>query len=147
MRDWLPNVGRDLQVGGDDAAPRVIIVLRYYVANGIEPTKKVRARKVVKRAQPRKVMQKVSVVPSRSSVLPNRVDAKTIERLVAEAERGIGAEKLRRRGRPSIGDEASSTYSARLPDDLVLLVDERSALDGVTRGETIRRALIAYLTK
>ena len=116
------------------------------MANGIEPTKKVRARKVVKKAQPRKVMQKVSVVPPRSSVLPNRVDAKTIERLVAEAERGIGEEKLRRRGRPSIGDEASSTYSARLPDDLVLLVDERSALDGVTRGETIRRALIAYLT-
>ena len=111
-------------------------MLRYYVANGSEPTKKARARKVVKKK-----------APSRSSVLPNRVDAKTIERLVAEAERGIGAEKLRRRGRPSIGDEASSTYSARLPDDLVLLVDERSALDGVTRGETIRRALIAYLTK
>ena len=117
------------------------------MANGIEPTKKARARKVVKKAQPRKVMQKVSVAPSRSSVLPNRVDAKTIERLVAEAERGIGEAKLRRRGRPSIGDEASSTYSARLPDDLVLLVDERSALDAVTRGETIRRALIAYLTK
>ena len=135
MRDWLPNVGRDLQVGGDDAAPGVIIVLRYYVANGSESTKRARARKVVKKK-----------APPRSSVLPNRVGAKTIERLVAEAERGIGEKKLRRRGRPSIGDEASSTYSARLPDDLVLLVDERSALDGVTRGETIRRALIAYLT-
>jgi hypothetical protein len=117
------------------------------MTNDIEPTKKAQARKVVKKkAAPRNVMQKVSVAPPPSSVLPNRVDAKTIERLVAEAERGIGAEKLRRRGRPSIGDEASSTYSARLPDDLVLLVDERSALDGVTRGETIRRALIAYLT-
>ena len=105
------------------------------MANGSEPTKKARAHKIVKKA------------PARSSVLPNRVDAKTIERLVAEAEHGIGEEKLRRRGRPSIGDDASSTYSARLPDDLVLLVDERSALDGVTRGETIRRALIAYLTK
>ena len=135
MRGLLPSVGQDLQVGGDDAASGVIIVLRYYVANGSEPTKKARARKVVKKK-----------APARSSLLPNRVDAKTIERLVAEAERGIGAEKLRRRGRPSIGDEASSTYSARLPDDLVLLVDERSALDGVTRGETIRRALIAYLT-
>ena len=135
MRDWLPNVGRDLPVGGDAAAQGLIIVLRYCVANGSEPTKKARARKAVNR------------VPSRSSVLPDRVDAKTIERLVAEAEHGIGDAKLRRRGRPSIGDEASSTYSARLPDDLVLLVDERSALDGVTRGETIRRALIAYLTK
>lgn len=115
------------------------------MANGIEPTKK--ARKVVKKKAPsRKVMQKVSGVPLPSSVLPDRLDAKTIERLVAEAEQGIGEEKLRRRGRPSIGDEASSTYSVRLPDDLVVLVDERSALDGVTRGETIRRALIAYLT-
>jgi hypothetical protein len=136
MRKWLPNVGRDLPVGGDAAAQGLIIVLRYSVANGSEPTKKARARKVVTKK-----------APPRSSVLPDRVDAKTIERLVAEAEHGIGEAKLRRRGRPSIGDEASSTYSARLPDDLVLLVDERSALDGVTRGETIRRALIAYLTK
>lgn len=126
-----------------NAGDRVLSVL----CAVLEPTKKARARKVVKTAQPRKRLQKVAVVPSRSSLLPNRVDAKTIERLVAEAERGIGAEKLRRRGRPSIGDGASSTYSSRLPDDLVLLVDERSALDGVTRGETIRRALIAYLTK
>lgn len=78
--------------------------------------------------------------------LPESVDEATIERLVAEAEQGIPAEKLRR-GRPSIGDEASSTYSVRLPDDLVTLVDERSALDGVSRGETIRRALIEYLTR
>lgn len=51
------------------------------------------------------------------------------------------------RGRPPIGDEASSAYSVRLPDELVALVDERSAMDGVPRGETIRRALIEYLTK
>jgi hypothetical protein len=79
--------------------------------------------------------------------LPENVDTSTIERLVAEAEEGIPVEKLRRRGRPPIGDEASSTYSVRLPDDLVTLADERSALDGVSRGETIRRALIEYLTR
>ncbi|SON63922.1 hypothetical protein MSIMFI_05453 [Mycobacterium simulans] len=75
------------------------------------------------------------------------MDADTIERLVAEAEEGIPPEKLRRRGRPAIGDEAASTYSVRLPDDLLTLVDERSEIDGVKRGETIRRALIEYLTK
>jgi hypothetical protein len=64
-----------------------------------------------------------------------------------EAERGISERKLRGRGRPPIGDEASSVYSVRLPDELVALVDERSAMDGVARGETIRRALIEYLTK
>jgi hypothetical protein len=79
--------------------------------------------------------------------LPESVDEHTIARLVAEAEGGIPAEKLRRRGRPAIGDEAASTYSVRLPDDLVTLVDGRSDIDGVTRGETIRRALIEYLTK
>ncbi|ALL56288.1 hypothetical protein B586_20095 [Mycobacterium haemophilum DSM 44634] len=78
---------------------------------------------------------------------PESVDEKTIARLVAEAENGIPAEKLRRRGRPAIGDEAASTYSVRLPDDLVTLADERSEIDSVTRGETIRRALIEYLTK
>lgn len=78
---------------------------------------------------------------------PESVDAETIARLVAEAEAGIPAEKLRRRGRPAISDDAASTYSVRLPDDLVTLTDERSEIDGVSRGETIRRALIEYLTK
>jgi metal-responsive CopG/Arc/MetJ family transcriptional regulator len=54
-------------------------------------------------------------------------------------------EKLRRGGRPAIGVDAASTYSVRLPDDLVTLADERSEVDGVTRGETIRRAVIEYL--
>jgi Ribbon-helix-helix protein, copG family len=79
--------------------------------------------------------------------LPESVDEDTIARLVAEAEDGVPAEKLRRRGRPAIGDEAAITYSVRLPDDLVTLADERSEIDGVTRSETIRRALIEYLTK
>lgn len=78
---------------------------------------------------------------------PEFADEETIARLVAEAEDGIPAEKLRRRGRPAIADEAASTYSVRLPDDLVTLADERSKIDRVTRGETIRRALIEYLTK
>lgn len=76
-----------------------------------------------------------------------QVDENTIARLTAEAVAGIPAEKLRRRGRPTIGSEAASTYSVRLPDDLVVLVDERSEIDGISRGETIRRALIDYLTK
>lgn len=84
---------------------------------------------------------------SHARPLPKSVDEYTIARLVAEAESGIPAEKLRRRGRPAIGDEAASTYSVRLPDDLVTLVDGRSDIDGVSRGETIRRALIEYLTK
>lgn len=75
-----------------------------------------------------------------------QLDNAGVDRLVAEAEAGIPGEKLRRRGRPSIGDEAASTYSVRLPDDLVTLVDTRAELEGVSRGETIRRALVEYLT-
>jgi len=78
---------------------------------------------------------------------PSDPDEETIERLAAEAEHGVPPEKLRRRGRPSIAEDASSTYSVRLPIDLVTLTDERSAIDEVSRGETIRRALIEYLTK
>jgi Ribbon-helix-helix protein, copG family len=84
--------------------------------------------------------------PAKSDQLPETVEDDVIARLAAEAEKGIPVEKLRRRGRPLIGNEVSSTYSVRLPDDLVALTDERSELDGVSRGETIRRALIAYLT-
>jgi len=76
---------------------------------------------------------------TRQRPLPKSVDEETIAQ-------GIPAEKLRRRGRPAIGVDAASTYSVRLPDDLVTLADERSEIDGVTRGETIRRALIEYLT-
>jgi len=114
----------------------------------IQSTKKAKAPKAAsKKVSPRQIIKKASAGPSRSDALPAHVDAKTIERLVAEAERGIPEQKLRGRGRPPIGDEASSAYSVRLPDELVALVDERSAMDGVPRGETIRRALIWYLTK
>lgn len=83
---------------------------------------------------------------SRRNGVTAQVDEDTIARLPAEAEAGIPAEKLRRRYRPTIGVEAASTYSVRLPDDLVVLVDERSDIDGISRGEAIRRALIDYLT-
>ena len=95
--------------------------------------------KPAKRAQAKKVIRKSGSHPDPLVQL--------IDRIAAEAERGIPEEKLRRRGRPSIGEDASSTYSVRIPDDLVVLVDQRSELDGITRGETIRRALIDYLTK
>lgn len=105
------------------------------------------AKAVVRKAAPRKRIKSAIAKPVRPNANPDRPDAATIARLVAEAERGISEQKLRRRGRPSIGEEASSAYSVRLPDELVALVDERSAMDEVTRGETVRRALIEYLTK
>ena len=37
------------------------------------------------------------------------------ERLVAEAERGIPEQKLRRRGRPSMGEETSSATPSACP--------------------------------
>ena len=95
--------------------------------------------KPIKKAQAKKVVRRSA---SHSDPLVQLID-----RLAAEAERGISEEKLRRCGRPAIGEDASSTYSVRLPDDLVALVDQRSDMDGITRGETIRRALIDYLTK
>lgn len=84
---------------------------------------------------------------SRGNRATAQIDDDTITRLAAEAEAGIPVEKLRRRGRPTIGVEAASAYSVRLPDDLIVLVDERSEIDGITRGETIRLALVDYLTK
>lgn len=95
--------------------------------------------KPIKKARAKKVVHK-------SASQPDGL-ARLINRLAAEVEQGIPEEKLRRRGRPSIGDDASSSYSVRLPDDLIALVDQRSAMDGISRGETIRRALIDYLTK
>lgn len=114
----------------------------------VQSTQKAKATKVVQRkAEPRRTVKKAVGRPPRSGPLPDHLDSATIERLAEEAERGIPVRKLRGRGRPPIGDEASTAYSVRLPDELVAMVDERSAMDGVARGETIRRALIEYLTK
>jgi len=41
----------------------------------------------------------------------------------------------------------SVQLSASVPDDLVALVGGRPALDGITRGESVRRVLIEYLTE
>lgn len=99
--------------------------------------------KATAKVQPRKARKPVRKA---AVATDDHVDEATVARLVAEIENGIPEAKLRRRGRPTIGDEASSAYSVRLPDELVALVDERSAIEGVSRGETIRRALIEYLT-
>lgn len=56
-------------------------------------------------------------------------------------------EKLQRRGHPPIGADAVSTYSVRLPDDLVKLADEKAAMEDRTRSELIREALMDYLTR
>lgn len=110
-------------------------------ATPAKKTSAIRARRS-RRASAPKMASIKSSTPSQN---PGPPDGAVVDRLVAEAEAGIPAEKLRRRGRPAIGAEAASTYSVRLPDDLALLTDERSAIDGVSRGETIRRALIDYL--
>jgi hypothetical protein len=118
------------------------------VPRSVPAMKKAQSSQAVSRkAVPRQTAKKAAARTSHSDALPDDVDATTIERLSDEAERGIPERKLRGRGRPPIGEEASSVYSVRLPDELVALVDERSAMDGVARGETIRRALIEYLTK
>ncbi len=77
--------------------------------------------------------------------LPEQVDDATIARLVEQVETGETLARLRRRGRPPLAGSASKVYSIRLPEGLITSADARAAVEGITRSELVRRALIDYL--
>ena len=68
-----------------------------------------------------------------------------IERLAAEAERGLDPAKLRARGRPPIGASAAKVTQVRLPPDLSEELNARAARDRTRPSEVIRQALREYL--
>ena len=54
-------------------------------------------------------------------------------------------EQLRKRGRKPIGDGPAQVVPVRLDDTMLAAVDERAERDHVTRSETIRAAIRAYV--
>ena len=70
-----------------------------------------------------------------------------IERLAARAERGLAHTRLRRRGRPPLGDAPARVAQVRLPPALSEALAERAARDGTAPSTIIREALREYLSR
>ena len=81
--------------------------------------------------------------PGRSRGIPLTDDL--IDRLAAEAEAGYATQRLRRRGRPPLGDGPSEGVPVRMDPELRARLDDRAADEDITASELIRRALRAYL--
>ena len=73
------------------------------------------------------------------------VTEEQIQAWADEAERGYEVEQLRKRGRKPIGDGPAQVVPVRLDDTMLAAVDERAERDHVTRSETIRAAIRAYV--
>jgi hypothetical protein len=70
-----------------------------------------------------------------------------IEAMADEAEQGYDIEtlKVRRRGRPMIGDAPAEVVPVRLDPALKSAVEARAAADGTTTSEIIREALRRFI--
>ena len=70
-----------------------------------------------------------------------------IEQLAQRAERGLAHARLRRRGRPPLGEAAAKVAQVRLPPALSEALAARAARDGTAPSTIIREALREYLSR
>lgn len=68
-----------------------------------------------------------------------------LDELVAEAEAGYDLSKLRPRGRPPIGSEATTVLQLRLDPELRHALHKRAEIEGTTPSELAHRLLRAQL--
>lgn len=62
-----------------------------------------------------------------------------------EAEAGYDVEKLRKRGRPSIGDGPAVVVPVRMDTELLEALNARAEQEQVSRSEAIRAAVRAWI--
>lgn len=73
------------------------------------------------------------------------VTEEQIEAWAEEAERGYDIEGLRKRGRKPAGDGPGRVVPVRLDETILAALDARAERDHVSRSETIRAAIRAYV--
>lgn len=74
------------------------------------------------------------------------VPEEQVDAWVAEAEAGYDVEQLRRRGRPTRGEQAAQVVPVRFTDDEISLLMERAGREHLNRSEAIRRAVREWAT-
>ena len=73
------------------------------------------------------------------------VSEEQIQAWADEAERGYSVERLRRGGRPSVGDGPGEVIAVRMDETLLTALTARAAHDHVSRSEAIRAAVRAWI--
>lgn len=69
------------------------------------------------------------------------VNDRKIEEWAREAERGYPVEKLRKRGRKSLGDGPGAVVPVRMDATLLAAINEFAESKKITRSEAIREAV------
>ena len=75
------------------------------------------------------------------------VTDEVIDRLAGRAERGFEHARLRRRGRPPLGEAAAKVAQVRLPPEMAEALAKRAKRDRTAPSAVIREALREYLAR
>jgi uncharacterized protein (DUF4415 family) len=67
-----------------------------------------------------------------------------IQKWADEAEAGYDVEKLRKRGRPTVGDGPGAVVPVRMDEALLKALNARAEQEHVSRSEAIREAVRAW---
>jgi hypothetical protein len=67
-----------------------------------------------------------------------------IQKWADEAEAGYDVEKLRKRGRPAVGDGPGAVVPVRMDEALLKALNARAEQEHVSRSEAIREAVRAW---
>lgn len=68
-----------------------------------------------------------------------------IQKWADEAEAGYDVEKLRKRGRPTLGTGPGTVVPVRMDEALLEALSARAAHDNLSRSEVIREAVRAWI--
>jgi hypothetical protein len=81
----------------------------------------------------------------RETIRGETVTEEQIQTWADEAERGYPVERLRRVGRPTVGDSPGEVIAVRMDETLLTALAARAAHDHVSRSEAIRAAVRAWI--
>lgn len=76
----------------------------------------------------------------------NEVPEDQVDAWVAEAEAGYDVEQLRKRGRPTRGEQAAQVVPVRFTDEEISSLMQRADREHLNRSEAIRRAVREWTT-
>lgn len=81
----------------------------------------------------------------RETINGEAITEEQIQAWADEAERGYPVDRLRRGGRPAVGDGPGEVIAVRMDETLLAALTARAAHDHVSRSEAIRAAVRAWI--
>jgi uncharacterized protein (DUF4415 family) len=81
---------------------------------------------------------------AKETIAGNPIDDALIEEWADEAERGYPINRLRKRGRPAVGEGPSTVIQVRVDGDLLKALTRRADREHVNRSEAVRAAIRSW---